>query len=277
MFDRVDAKLRARASMKGAYPHPMLVTLVFMLLTSGVYWLVNTLFGGGSAFELMMMLEYVEDPEQLLYYLPMILRASTAGGLLSILFSLYQSVMGFGYRSYGLRLARNEGPGYKCLFDGFAKFGRVLLMEFLIGLFTGLWTLLGMVPYLVLLFTAVFTQSAGMMVVAVLFAVAGTIFGVYMGLRYGMAPYLLIDHPSYTAMECIDESKAMMRGHVGQYFVLSLSFLGWVLLAPFTLGILVLWLNPYMAATEANFYDWLSHGWTGEPVNGPANGPEIEF
>ena len=32
-FDRLGAKYRARMAMRGAYPHPMLVTLVYVLLT----------------------------------------------------------------------------------------------------------------------------------------------------------------------------------------------------------------------------------------------------
>ena len=32
-FNRPEAKYRARLAMRGAYPHPMLVTLVYILLT----------------------------------------------------------------------------------------------------------------------------------------------------------------------------------------------------------------------------------------------------
>ena len=43
-------------------------------------------------------------------------------------------------------------------------------------------------------------------------------------------------------------------------FVQDLSFLGWLLLTPFTLGILSLWIGPYMGAAEANFYSWVVYG-----------------
>ena len=39
-FNRPEAKYRARMAMRGAYPHPMLVTLVYIALTS---WLVIAL------------------------------------------------------------------------------------------------------------------------------------------------------------------------------------------------------------------------------------------
>lgn len=46
------------------------------------------------------------------------------------------------------------------------------------------------------------------------------------------------------SLEAISRSKQAMRGWKGSLFVLDLSFLGWILLTPFTLGILGLWLNP---------------------------------
>ncbi|MCZ8518379.1 MULTISPECIES: DUF975 family protein [Paenibacillus] len=55
-------------------------------------------------------------------------------------------------------------------------------------------------------------------------------------------------------MEALSRSKEMMKGHKWRYFVLGLSFLGWVLLAVLTAGIGFLWLGPYMSVTNANFY-----------------------
>ena len=47
----------------------------------------------------------------------------------------------------------------------------------------------------------------------------------------------------------------MMKGHKWDYFCLMLSFIGWFILSIFTLGILLLWLVPYMTVTIASFYD----------------------
>ena len=46
-----------------------------------------------------------------------------------------------------------------------------------------------------------------------------------------------------------------MKGHKWDFFILNLSFIGWSILALFTLGILCLWLVPYMNVTFANFYN----------------------
>lgn len=54
--------------------------------------------------------------------------------------------------------------------------------------------------------------------------------------------------------EVITASRNLMRGHKWQLFMLRLSFLGWLILSLFTLGIGYLWVVPYMQTTEANFY-----------------------
>ena len=65
----------------------------------------------------------------------------------------------------------------------------------------------------------------------------------------------MIDDPKIDAMAAIKESKEIMNGHKMDYFVLQLSFIGWAILATITFGIGYLWLTPYMATTNANFYD----------------------
>lgn len=52
----------------------------------------------------------------------------------------------------------------------------------------------------------------------------------------------------------IREGFALIKGHRIEYYGLQLSFIGWYLLIPLTLGILSIWLVPYTKLTEANFY-----------------------
>ena len=46
-----------------------------------------------------------------------------------------------------------------------------------------------------------------------------------------------------------------MRGHKLELFLLRLSFIGWIILGIFTLGILYIWLAPYMSVAQAEFYE----------------------
>ena len=49
----------------------------------------------------------------------------------------------------------------------------------------------------------------------------------------------------------------MMKGHRWEYFCLYFSFIGWILLEIITLGIASIWVNPYMSATFAGYYEKL--------------------
>ena len=78
---------------------------------------------------------------------------------------------------------------------------------------------------------------------------------IILGLAYAMAPFVLKDHPEYSAREALRASRLMMRGHKGKLFLLSLSFLGWILLGLITFGIGFLWIAPYMSTASAHFYE----------------------
>lgn len=72
---------------------------------------------------------------------------------------------------------------------------------------------------------------------------------------YAMVPYLLRDYPELTATEALRTSRQMMRGHKWDLFVLDLTFIGWGILCLFTAGIGLLWLQPYVSAAHAHFYE----------------------
>lgn len=84
--------------------------------------------------------------------------------------------------------------------------------------------------------------------------------GIIAALSYSQATFLMLDDPELSALDAIRQSKALMRGHKGEYFTLCLSFFGWLLLSGLTLGILGIWLEPYMTVTQANYYNSLI-GW----------------
>lgn len=68
------------------------------------------------------------------------------------------------------------------------------------------------------------------------------------------------DTRSMGATSFITESRELMNGHKGRLFWLDISFIGWYILGMLTLGIGFLWINPYINATKAAFYDDLSKG-----------------
>ena len=72
---------------------------------------------------------------------------------------------------------------------------------------------------------------------------------------YRLVPYIIAENPSMGANEAITLSRKMMKGHKWEAFVLDLSFILWRLLNWCTFGILgILFLNPYIEATDSEYY-----------------------
>ena len=78
---------------------------------------------------------------------------------------------------------------------------------------------------------------------------------IILGLAYSMVPYVIRDNKEMGVREVLRTSRLMMRGHKWQLFVLELTFIGWALLCILSLGIGLLWLQPYMATSYAHFYE----------------------
>lgn len=126
-----------------------------------------------------------------------------------------------------LNVVNGGQPEARDAFCGFDDFWAAFKVTFLVGLFTLLWSLLFIIP------------------------------GIIKSYSYSMSLYILAENKGKPALECINESKAMTKGHKFDLFVLGLSFLGWALLCVITLGIAAIWVTPYMAATYANAYNLL--------------------
>lgn len=124
-----------------------------------------------------------------------------------------------------LKLTQGVKPEIAELFAHFNKFWGAFKVTFFVGLFTGLWSLLFVIP------------------------------GIVKAFSYSMAMYILAENPEIGALEAINRSKAMMNGHKMDLFVLELSFIGWHLLGAITFGIAYVWVIPYISATTANFYN----------------------
>ena len=143
----------------------------------------------------------------------------------SIVELILSGLFTFGYLNFFLKISRNEDVEINELWSKTSMFMTFIAAAILISLFTTLWTLLLIIP------------------------------GIIAAYSYQMTLYILLDNPNMNVMDAIKESKRMMKGHKMDYFILQLSFIGWIILGIFTLGILYLWLVPYMNVTMCNFYN----------------------
>lgn len=147
------------------------------------------------------------------------------------------AVVAVGFDIFLLRTVRGDNPSFGNLLDGFGFIGRIILLNILTGLFVSLWSILFVIP------------------------------GIIAAYSYSLSTYLLIDHPEYSVMDCIRESKRMMQGHKAERFSLDLSFLGWMFLILLSslpglwlLSGIQIWTVPYMNMTFVLYYEVLRTG-----------------
>ena len=120
-----------------------------------------------------------------------------------------------------------SGYNIESLIDGYKDFARVMGTLLLVSVYTFLWSLLLIVP------------------------------GIIKSISYSQTSFILKDNPELAYNEAIERSMAMMEGYKMRYFLLQLSFIGWILLCVLTCGILNLWVVPYMTATNVHFYEFV--------------------
>ncbi|MCL2341654.1 MAG: DUF975 family protein [Firmicutes bacterium] len=79
------------------------------------------------------------------------------------------------------------------------------------------------------------------------------------GLYYAFTQYSMFEGGNnLSGKEATEKSENLMKGHRAEYFVLMLSFIGWVILAAIPFGIGFLWLIPYIQTTLVIFYENLA-------------------
>lgn len=89
----------------------------------------------------------------------------------------------------------------------------------------------------------------------VLWSLLFVIPGIVKSYEYRMIPYILSENPGIDQKRAFELSRAMMTGQKWNAFVLDLSFILWMLLGAITCGLAnVFYINPYMAATNAELY-----------------------
>lgn len=144
-----------------------------------------------------------------------------------------------GFVVFVLRMIRQQRNSLWNLMDGFQNFLKIIGLNILTGIFVALWSLLFVIP------------------------------GIIAAYRYRQALYLLLDHPEMGVLECIRESKRLMRGHKAELFILDLSFIGWALLS--IIPFVSVYTLPYTESTYALYYSMLREQ---DAVPGPDRGPD---
>ncbi|AZV42190.1 DUF975 family protein [Peribacillus asahii] len=152
------------------------------------------------------------------------------GSIANIIVSLLLIPLSVAVYWFYLSIARLEGARLSQVFAIYADWKKSLKLigtSIVVSIFVFLWTLLFIIP------------------------------GIIKQFSYSQTFFLLKDHPEYSILEAITESKVRMKGYKWKYFLLHLSFIGWGILSVITFGIGFLWLIPYITTSTATFYNEL--------------------
>ena len=187
-FNRPALKAQARGLIRTAEPRVLLASLLFVLLSALVSYLSARLVG--------VSIDSVDRLTQYVYNgnfdyalrLSETLVPTPGAGLIDTALHLVMTVVSAGFTIFLLNTVRGTGAVYANLLDGFGHFLRVILLEIVTSVLISLWSLLLIVP------------------------------GIIAGYRYSMALYILLDHPEYSVMECIRESKRITQGFKWELF-----------------------------------------------------------
>lgn len=217
-------KAQAKSLMRNSKPKPVYVTIVYVVLLMAFavlsYKLVDeamvnaysSIFSSMGIYDANGFLvpdafDRLQNFDYDAFYSALMREGPTPmARLLDLLLSAVEVVIGAGFVIFTLRTIDGSGASYWNLFDGFAMFFRIIWLYIVEGFFIFLWAMLFFFP------------------------------GIIAFYRYRMAIYLLLEHPEMSAMDCIRESKRLMKGHKWELFVFDLSFIGWALLIGFVDG-----------------------------------------
>ena len=133
--------------------------------------------------------------------------ASLFGFLASVYRILIMGPLRMATAYYFIKLFRQKQGGLNDIQYGFDYAHKAIVMNLLIWIRIFLWSLLFVVP------------------------------GIICAIRYSMANYLLADDPNKDPRQCMQESKDMMQGNKMNYAILTLSFIGWYIVASIPSGI----------------------------------------
>ena len=231
MLDRAGIKSQAKDIMRGARVSPYLITLLLLAITFVLNKLVEMAEYGTPFYSASFMSRYLDamtsgDFSTLDSLLDTVMESLTAGVFFfSTLVSLFTIVLNGGYYIYCMGIRQGQRMSCASLADGLGVAGKLIWCWIQVSVRTFLWSMLFVIP------------------------------GIVAAYRYRFAYYNILTDDSLSASAAIRLSCQQTQGVKGQLFILDLSFIGWSILSNITMGILNIWLTPYMTLCDLAYFE----------------------
>lgn len=248
---------RARSALKGKW--------LTAVLTGLVATVTGAITSSGGEFELDLSqtesISLDSIPEGIQTMLAGALGAAVVAGVLIAIVStvvhlVVGGAVGVGYRRYLLNLIDGQDAEFSLLFSQFHRLGQTVLVRLVRGA-------INWIPVAAMGAVVPLLSLEGMMLLAygafILLLVLLVVM-IYVDYGFEMCEFIMAEDESCGAMDALKRSWAMMNGRRWDLFCLQLSFIGWSILAGFTLGIGGLFLTPYVQTSVASFYREMKPG-----------------
>lgn len=230
-----EIRKEARESLKGKWMTAAFITLLFLAISFAVGILQGT----------------VEEENSL-------------HDIIDFAYAIISVPISFGLLISFIKLRKGENvKASDFLKEGFSRLGK----SYGIWFHTLIKLLLPIILFIILFVALVFltiasvveqTLATNLLIVTILLILT-TIYMITKSLLYVFAYNISYDNPELSSKKCVLKSAELMKRNRGKYFLLELSFIGWIILSGFTLGIGIIWLMPYMQIAAICFYEKLSN------------------
>lgn len=173
----------------------------------------------------------------------------------SVILSLVLSVITAGFSYMILSVARGNGCSMGDLFHFFKSHpDRVIVATIVLAVINVLATIpVTYYNFTVSVGSSLEAQMEWLVNYGMLILVT-SILNVVLSIPFAMIYFLLADNSEMSGMEAVKASARMMKGKIGKYILVQISFIPLLFLSVFTLYIALLWIMPYMEMTNAMFY-----------------------
>lgn len=149
----------------------------------------------------------------------------------------------YAFANLSLAVLDGEEVGLDHLFNFQGKAGRIFGSYLLLMIYV----LLPMLPGILLF---IFNEGSAF---GIVLYIIGIIISIYLTYKYRYVVYIIRD-TDLTASEAFRESSYLTDGNKFRIFLFELSFIGWCILVAVTIGLLGLYVYPYMMVSQANLY-----------------------
>ena len=180
--------------------------------------------------------------------------------ILALAFSIFLTApLTVGLKRFFIKSITGE-PKIPVILDVFksTNYLNVVKVTFMKNLFLTLWTMTGLIPYIIIVTVITIMYPSAIMRYAAAFipflAIIAMIPYLVKYYSYFTVEYILAENLHISWRDAMNKGKEMMKGNTTSTFILQLSFIGWLLLGALACGLGVIFVAPYIEATNTQLY-----------------------